>query len=256
MNGVIPTIHEAAEQLRAARLSCQDLVETCLARIDRFEESVRAWVLVDSHGARDEARRLDAELAAGHSRGPLHGIPLGIKDIIDVAGWPTLAGSRLRLGNVAAHDAPVVARLRAAGAVILGKTVTTEFASFDPPPTRNPWNLERTPAGSSSGSAAAVSLGMCVAAMGSQTGGSITRPAGYCGVAGCKPSYGRVSLTGIVPLAFHLDHPGPLARDVTDLAIMLSVLAGYDASDPASIDRPAEDYRACLPRKRRRVWPC
>jgi Asp-tRNA(Asn)/Glu-tRNA(Gln) amidotransferase A subunit family amidase len=240
----LTTIHEAAEQLRAGRTSSLALVEACLAKIDHFEERVRAWVLVDAQGARERARLLDAELASGHPRGPLHGVPIGIKDIIDVEGWPTLAGSRLRIGNVAAHDAPVVARLRAAGAVILGKTVTTEFASFDPPPTRNPWNLERTPAGSSSGSCAALALGMCVAAMGSQTGGSITRPAAYCGVAGCKPSYGRVSLCGIVPLAFHLDHPGPLARDVTDLAIMLSVIAGYDANDPASVAVPSDDYSA------------
>ena len=171
-------------------------------------------------------------------------MPIAIKDIIDVAGWPTLAGSRLRLGNVAAHDAPVVAKLREAGAVILGKTVTTQFASFDPPPTRNPWNLERTPAGSSSGSAAAVALGMCVAAMGSQTGGSITRPAAYCGVAGCKPTYGRASLSGIVPLSFHLDHPGPIAHDVADLAIMLTTIVGYDPHDPISLDVPAANYTA------------
>jgi len=240
----LPTIHSAGSELRTGRLTSLDLVEACLARIDRFDSRVRAWVSVDAEGAREQARRLDRELQAGQRRGPLHGIPVGIKDIVDVAGWPTLAGSSLRRGHVATNDATIVARLRAAGAVILGKTVTTEFASFDPPPTRNPWNLDRTPAGSSSGSAAAVALGMCVAAVGSQTGGSITRPAAYCGVAGCKPSYGRVSLSGIVPLAFHLDHPGPIARDVADLAIMLSALAGYDAGDPASADRPAADYTA------------
>jgi len=241
-NQQLPTIHGASEALRTGRTTSRALVDACLARIEQFEERVHAWVLVDAEGARREAARLDDELATGRRRGPLHGIPLGIKDIIDVAGWPTLAGSRLRIGNIAAHDAPVVARLREAGAVILGKTVTTEFASFDPPPTRNPWNLERTPAGSSSGSAAAVALGMCIAAMGSQTGGSITRPAAYCGVAGCKPTYGRVSLSGILPLSFHLDHPGPIARDVTDLAIMLSAIAGYDADDPISVDVPASNY--------------
>ena len=240
----MPTIHGAGDALRSGRTTARALVDACLARIERFEEQVHAWVLVDAAGARREAARLDEELAAGRRRGPLHGIPLGIKDIIDVAGWPTLAGSRLRAGHVAQQDAPVVARLREAGAIILGKTVTTEFASFDPPPTRNPWNLARTPAGSSSGSAAAVALGMCIAAMGSQTGGSITRPAAYCGVAGCKPSYGRVSLSGILPLSFHLDHPGPLARDVTDLAIMLAAIAGYDANDPISVDVPASNYAA------------
>jgi Asp-tRNA(Asn)/Glu-tRNA(Gln) amidotransferase A subunit family amidase len=240
----LPTIHAASELLRAGRLTSRELVETCLATIDRFEPRIRAWVTVDAEGARAQAQQLDEELRAGRRRGPLHGIPIGIKDIINVAGWPTLAGSRLRAGNVASQDAAVVSRLRAAGAVILGKTVTTEFASFDPPPTHNPWNLARTPAGSSSGSAAAVAMGMCVAAMGSQTGGSITRPAAYCGVAGCKPSYGRVSLSGIVPLAFQLDHPGPLAHDVADLTIMLTAIAGFDASDPCCVDIPTADYTA------------
>jgi aspartyl-tRNA(Asn)/glutamyl-tRNA(Gln) amidotransferase subunit A len=143
---------------------------------------------------------------------------------------------------VAAADAPIVTRLRTAGAILLGKTVTTEFASFDPPPTRNPWNLERTPAGSSSGSAAAVATGMCLAAIGSQTGGSIVRPAAYCGVAGIKPTYGRVSLAGIFSLAFHLDHPGPIARSVADLAILLGVIAGYDPADPVSSRQPVANY--------------
>src|SRR5207244_4369186 len=131
----------------------------------------------------------------------LHGIPLGIKDIFDVFDWPTAAGSKLWANSVARQDCTVVRKLREAGAVFVGKTVTTQYASFDPPPTRNPWNLDRTPGGSSSGSAAAVACGMCVAAMGSQTGGSIIRPASYCGVPGLKPSFGRVSLSGIVPLA-------------------------------------------------------
>jgi Asp-tRNA(Asn)/Glu-tRNA(Gln) amidotransferase A subunit family amidase len=240
----LPTIHEAAELMLTGRTTSRALVDACLARIDQFEDRVRAWVLVDAEGARRQAAERDAELQAGRRRGPLHGIPIGIKDIIDVAGWPTLGGSRMRLGNVAARDAQVVAKLREAGAVFLGKTVTTEFASFDPSPTRNPWNLTRTPAGSSSGSAAAVALGMCVAAMGSQTGGSIARPAAYCGVAGCKPTYGRASLTGILPLSFHLDHPGPIARDVADLAIMLTAIAGYDPQDPISIDVPAANYTA------------
>ena len=188
--------------------------------------------------ARASAPRLGDELCAGHDRGPLHGIPLGIKDIVDVAGWPTRAASPLREEHVAQRDATIVARLREAGAILLGKTVTTEFASFDPPPTQNPWNLERTPGGSSSGSAAAVALGMCLGAIGSQTGGSITRPASYCGVAGCKPTFGRVSTTGLVPFSYHLDHPGPIARTVDDLAAILSVIAGYDAADAVSVDMP------------------
>jgi aspartyl-tRNA(Asn)/glutamyl-tRNA(Gln) amidotransferase subunit A len=225
------TIETSAPRLRSGQLTSKRLVEDCLARIRRFEDRIHAWVLVDEAGARQAAEELDREAARGSFRGPLHGIPLAIKDIVDVAGWPTLAGSRLRAGHVAEADAEIVERLRGAGAIILGKTVTTEFASFDPPPTRNPWNLERTPGGSSSGSAAAVALGMCLGAIGSQTGGSITRPASFCGVAGCKPTYGRVSLEGIVPLAHSMDHPGPIARNVADLALLLDVIARQDPSD-------------------------
>lgn len=239
-----PTILTAAAEIRAGRLTPLALVEQCLAQIERFEPQIKAWVLIDERGARETARKTGDEIAAGQYRGPLHGIPLGIKDIVDVAGWPTRAGSPLRGDEPAARDAHLAARLRAAGAIFLGKTVTTEFASFDPPPTRNPFNPQRTPGGSSSGSAAAVATGMCLGAVGSQTGGSITRPASYCGVAGCKPTYGRVSLSGVVPLSFHLDHPGPIARTVADLAVMLTVVAGYDAHDPISVDLPACDYLA------------
>jgi aspartyl-tRNA(Asn)/glutamyl-tRNA(Gln) amidotransferase subunit A len=222
------TIHAAAADIRAGRLSPVDLLETCLERIDRLEDRLRAWVLVDHDGARAEARRLADELKRGQYRGPLHGIPVGIKDIFDVFDWPTAAGSHLWANSIARQDATVVRRLREAGAVLVGKTVTTQYASFDPSPTRNPWNPERTPGGSSSGSAAAVAAGMCLGALGSQTGGSITRPASYCGVAGCKPSYGFVSCHGVVPLAHSMDHPGPIARCVRDLAILLQPIAGYD----------------------------
>src|SRR5487761_1605570 len=213
------TLLAASQEIHAGRLAPLTLVEQCLAAIERFEPQIHAWVLVDESAAREAARRAGDEIAAGRYRGPLHGVPLGIKDIVDVAGWPTRAGSPLRAAHRADHDAAVVARLRAAGAIFLGETVPTEFASFDPPPTRNPFNPLRTPGGSSSGSAAAVATGMCLGALGSQTGGSITRPASYCGVAGCKPTYGRVSLSGIVPLSFHLDHPGPIAKTVADLAV-------------------------------------
>lgn len=232
------TISQATAEMRSGRLSPLDLLESCLERIRRFESQVHAWVLVDQEGARAEARRLASAAAQSNWRGPLHGIPIGIKDIVDVAGWPTRAGSPLRHGHQAESDAPLVARLRAAGAIILGKTVTTEFASFDPSPTRNPWNPDRTPGGSSSGSAAAVAVGMCLGAIGSQTGGSITRPASYCGVAGCKPTLGRVSTTGMVPFSFHLDHPGPIARCVADLALLLDTVSGYDPADPVSVDAP------------------
>lgn len=218
------TIHEAADAIRQRKITPVDLVEQCLAAIDRWEEKIRAWVFVDRDGARAEARRLTAELERGQYRGPLHGIPIGVKDIFDVFDWPTAAGSKLWANSIARKDADVVRQLRQAGAIFLGKTVTTQYASFDPPVTRNPWNLERTPGGSSSGSAAAVATGMCIGALGSQTGGSITRPASYCGVAGCKPSYSMVSCNGVVPLAESMDHPGPIARCVADLGLMLQVM--------------------------------
>jgi len=236
---VAETIEGTASALRAGQTTCVEVLERCLARIEAYEPAVRAWVVVDREGAWKQARALDSERAAGKDRGMLHGIPLGIKDIVDVAGFATAAGSRRRETEIAGKDAPIVARLRAAGGVILGKTVTTQFASFDPPVTRNPWNLERTPGGSSSGSAAAVALNMCLGAIGSQTGGSITRPASYCGVAGCKPTFGRVSLEGIVPLAETLDHPGPMARSVRGLAAILDAIADWPASAQADAKEAA-----------------
>jgi aspartyl-tRNA(Asn)/glutamyl-tRNA(Gln) amidotransferase subunit A len=237
---LFPEDHETIEGVSAAirerRATCVRVLEDCLAKVDEWEPKVRAWVLVDREGAIKQARRLDEELASGHDRGPLHGIPIGIKDIIDVAGLPTAAGSRLWSGRIARNDADLVARLRKAGAVILGKTVTTPYAWIDPPVTRNPWNLERTPGGSSSGSAAAVACGMCLGAIGTQTGGSITRPASFCGVAGCKPSHGYVADQGILPFARGLDHPGPIARCVTDLALLLNVIRRDTATAPSAND--------------------
>ena len=232
------TIIEASAAMRAGTLTPLELVGECLERIGRLEPAVSAWVSVDAEGALQAAEGLSDELAARKCRGPLHGIPMAIKDIFDVAGMPTRAGSTITDARPVAEDAPIVALLRRAGAIILGKTVTTEFASFDPPPTKNPWNAACTPGGSSSGSAAATALGMCTAAIGSQTGGSITRPASYCGVAGIKPTFGRVSRRGVVPLAFHLDHIGPMARTIADCAILLHTIAGPDARDPASSMRP------------------
>lgn len=220
----LPTIAKAAEQIRAGEISPLDLVEYCLARIEQFEGRVHAWVRVDADGAREVAIRQKEMLERGSELPPLAGIPIGIKDIVDVAGWPTKAGSPLREDHVATEDATLVRCLRSAGAIILGKTVTTQFASFDPPPTRNPWDSNRTPGGSSSGSAAAVALEMCMAAIGSQTGGSIIRPASYCGVAGLKPTFGQVSLEGVVPLSEYLDHPGPIARNVRDLRAVYAAL--------------------------------
>ncbi len=206
------TIEGVGKALRAGKTSCAAVLEHCFHQIDLWDERVHAWVIVDRAGAMHQARALDAELAEGKCRGPLHGIPLGIKDIIDVQGLPTAAGFRPWRERVAASDAVIVAKLRQAGAVILGKTVTTQFAWVDPPPTRNPWNLECTPGGSSSGSAAAVATGMCLGAIGTQTGGSIIRPASFCGVAGFKPLHRFVSTDGVLPFAPSLDHPGPIAR--------------------------------------------
>jgi Asp-tRNA(Asn)/Glu-tRNA(Gln) amidotransferase A subunit family amidase len=230
------TISALGKLFRTGELTPIELVEHCLARIDQLEDRLQAWVLVDYDGARTAARQATDELARGVDHGPLHGIPIGIKDIVDVAGWPTLAGSTVRDNRPAEHDAPLVAQLRAAGAIFLGKTVTTEFACFDPPPTRNPWNPGHTPGGSSSGSAAAVAVGMCVAAIGSQTGGSITRPATFCGVAGCKPTFGCVSLEGLVPVSPRLDHPGPIGRSAGDLGLLLQTIALPGAQLDAGLD--------------------
>jgi Asp-tRNA(Asn)/Glu-tRNA(Gln) amidotransferase A subunit family amidase len=239
-----PTLTDAARAIRQGEVTPRELVDQALERIERFDDAVRAWVIVDRAGAIDAAERLTKELAAGHNRGPLHGIPIAIKDVVDVQGMPTRAGSPLTSAQPATSDATIVERLRSAGAIILGKTVTTEFACFDPSPTRNPWNLNHTPGGSSSGSAAAVAMQMCYAAIASQTGGSITRPASYCGVAGCKPTFGRTSRTGVVPVAFHLDHVGVMARTAADCALMLAAMAGDDPNDPACSPRPGIDLGA------------
>ncbi len=234
------TITDAAGFILRGELTPSDLLEQCLGRIDRYEDRVRAWVYLDREGAHEQAARLTAELKAGQNRGPLHGIPIGIKDIIDVFDMPTGCGSKLWANSYARRDATCVERLRQAGAIIMGKTVTTAYASFDPPVTRNPWNLDRTPGGSSSGSAAAVACGMCLGALATQTGGSITRPASYCGVCSIKPSYGRVSVDGVLPLAPSMDHVGAMANCVRDLAILLQPLAGADENSPRPYHYHAE----------------
>jgi aspartyl-tRNA(Asn)/glutamyl-tRNA(Gln) amidotransferase subunit A len=240
------TIESAARAIRGGSLAPVTLLEECLERIDRLEPRVRAWVLVDHDGARAQAEEAAREVQHGRWRGRLHGIPIAIKDIIDVEDWPTAAGFQPWAQSIARRDATVVRRLRQAGAVIVGKTVTTLFASFDPPVTRNPWDATRTPGGSSSGSAAAVASGMCLGAIGSQTGGSITRPASYCGVASCKPTYRRVSTDGVVPLAPSMDHVGPMAGCVRDVAILMQTIAGPDPRDPYCADRPVPDYQTLL----------
>ncbi len=228
------SIVAAAAAIREGRLSAVDLVEACLGRIDACEAQIQAWVVVDRPGALEAARRLDVEAREARFRGPLHGVPVGLKDIIHAAGLTTTSGARGFADTVPREDAPCVGRLRAAGAVILGKLQTTEFAFSDPAVTRNPWNAARTPGGSSAGSAAAVAARMVPVALGSQTVGSVLRPAAFCGVVGLKPTYGRVSRRGVVPLAWSLDHVGLFARSVGDAALVLSVLAGHDSADPGS----------------------
>jgi len=215
------TIVGAGRALREGRITCVGLVERCLAAIDEWEPKVKAWGVIDRSGALSQARRLDEDLQAGTDRGALHGIPIGVKDIIDVAGIPTRAGAGRWSSGPATSDADVVKFFRQRGAIILGKTVTTAYAFLDPPATRNPWNLNRTPGGSSSGSAAAVACGMCLAAIGTQTVGSLTRPAAFCGVASWKPMSGdRPGSSGIVALAPSLDAKGYMARSVKDLDLI------------------------------------
>lgn len=246
------TIAETQQLFLARKLSPVELLKALLARIDKLDPQLNVFVRLDAEGALAAARHAEQEIAAGRSRGPLHGIPLGIKDIIDVGDLPTTCHSKILLENVAAADAPSVAHLRAAGAVILGKLATHEFAfggpSFDLPfpPARNPWDRTRHPGGSSSGSGAGVAAGFFPAALGTDTAGSIRNPASACGCVGLKPTYGRVSRRGAFPLAFTLDHVGPLARTVADVALVLETIAGHDPADPGSENWPKPTLTAGL----------
>jgi aspartyl-tRNA(Asn)/glutamyl-tRNA(Gln) amidotransferase subunit A len=242
------TAFEAAQRIRQRDLSPVTLVESLLQHIDALEPKIQAWVTLDRAGALHTAQQLAQEAQRGSFRGPLHGVPVGIKDIYYTAGLKTTCGSRIFADFVPTYDATTVTRLKQAGAIILGKTVTTEFATADPGPTRNPWHLEHTPGGSSSGSAAGVAARMVPIALGSQTGGSIQRPAAFCGVFGLKPTHGRVSNYGVFPVSWCLDHMGPLARTVTDIALALQVLAGHDARDPATSQAPIPGYLAAVQR--------
>lgn len=219
------TLRGQSLAIQFRQLNCRDVFERCRAVVTDRESSIKAWVGIGGETVEQAVADRDAELRQGIWRGPLHGIPIGVKDIYDIASWPTLAGIPNRTASPADADSTMVRRLRDAGAVIVGKTVTTPYAFFDPPPTRNPWNLDRTPGGSSSGSAAAVASGMCLGALGSQTGGSITRPAAFCGIAGYKPTFGLLTRRGMFPFAPSLDHPGPMARTVDDLVCLMTAMA-------------------------------
>ena len=246
------TIAEAARLIEKRELSPVELVESRLERIARLDGRLNSFIRVLPEAARAAARAAEAEIAGGRWRGALHGIPIGLKDIYETAGVATTGHSKVMQDHVPQTDAFSVARLKAAGAIVVGKLATHEFAlggpSFDLPwpPARNPWDTSRFTGGSSSGTGAAVAAGLVLGGTGSDTGGSIRGPAAYCGLAGIKPTYGLISRMGILPLAFSLDHAGPLAWTAEDCAILLQAMAGHDPADPASADRPVPDYRAAL----------
>ena len=248
------TATAAAEAIAARKLSPVELTVALLERIGRLDPTLHAFIRLDAEAAMAAARAAEAEVVAGRLRGPLHGVPVGIKDIIDVAGLPTTCHSKILVDNIAAADAVCVARLRGAGAIVLGKLSTHEFAiggpSFDLPfpPARNPWNPDHHPGGSSSGSGAGVAAGLFPLALGSDTGGSVRNPASACGIVGLKPTYGLVSRRGVFPLSFTLDHVGPLTRSVADNSLLLDVIAGHDPLDPGSSAASPGHYAASLER--------
>ncbi len=233
---------EAARLIRDGVISSEELVRACLDRVREVDADVQAWAFLDPDHALAQARSADEVRLSGQPIGPLHGVPVGVKDIIDTADMPTENGSVLHAGRTPSRDATVVAMLRAAGAVIMGKTVTTEFATRAPGKTRNPHNPAHTPGGSSSGSAAAVAAGMAPLALGSQTGGSTIRPASYCGVYGLKPTHGLIPRHGMFQLSRALDHVGLFARTIDDLALLMEQLVGYDERDPDSRPRARIPY--------------
>jgi Asp-tRNA(Asn)/Glu-tRNA(Gln) amidotransferase A subunit family amidase len=234
---------DAARLIRDGVISSAQLVDACLARIQAVDPDVQAWVFLDPDHARAQAAAADEYRLTGRPLGPLHGVPVGVKDIIDTADMPTENGSVLHEGRTPSRDATVVSMLRAAGAVIMGKTVTTEFAAYAPGKTRNPHNAAHTPGGSSSGSAAAVAAGMVPVAIGSQTNGSVIRPAAFCGVYGFKPTRGLIPRSGVLPLCRSLDTLGVFARSVEDVALVTEQLVGFDERDPDSQPRARIPFR-------------
>ena len=240
------TAVEAAKQIKSRDLSPVELVESLLSQYDSLEPSLNAWVYLDREALLADAQQKQEELEKGVNVGPLHGVPIGLKDIYYTAGIPTTACSKVYEGFVPEYDATTVTLLKNAGAIMMGKTVTTEFACMDPSPTKNPWNPAHTPGGSSSGSAVAVATRMCPAALGSQTVGSVLRPASYNGVVGFKPTFGRVSRYGVIPVSWSLDHVGWMARSVEDAALLMQVMAVADPKEPITVGLPADDFMAGL----------
>ena len=232
-----PDLAQASQAVQTKEASPVDMTQACLDRIERLNPQVNAFITVTPDAALEEARKAEAEIKRGEWKGPLHGMPLAVKDLVETAGVKTTAASKVLANNVTKEDAEVVRRLRSAGAVLLGKLNLHEFAyggsgvigHFGP--AKNPWNLEHITGGSSSGSAAAVAAGLCYGAIGTDTAGSIRLPAAYCGITGLKPSFGLVSARGVIPLSWSLDHVGPMARTVADCALMLQAIAHYDAKD-------------------------
>src|ERR1700691_1745414 len=244
------TLKQASDRIRSNKVSPVDLTQACLDRIKTYNPKINAWITVVREKALAQARELEKEQASGNFRSPLHGIPIGIKDSIDTAGVRTTAASAVYEYRSPTEDAEVVRRLKSAGAILIGKCNLHEFDAGATSavsywgPVRNPWNLERVAGGPSGGSAAAVALENCFGALGTAAGRGIRIPSAYCGLVGFKPTYGRVSLRGIIPYAWSLDHCGPVARTVEDAAMLLQQIAGYDHLDIDSADRPVPNYGA------------
>jgi aspartyl-tRNA(Asn)/glutamyl-tRNA(Gln) amidotransferase subunit A len=243
---------EASQLVRSKKVSPVELTHECLSRIERLNPKLNAFITVTADSAVAEARQAEAEVQHDGWRGPLHGIPIALKDMVDTAGIHTTAASGVFKDRVPTEDAEIVRRLKAAGAVFLGKLNLQECAYGGSSaishfgPVHNPWNLDYSPGGSSGGSAAAVAARLCFAAIGTDTGGSIRQPSAYCGVVGLKPTYGRVSISGVIPLSWSLDHVGAITRTAMDAALMLNVIAGYDPQDTTSIDAAVPDYTATI----------
>jgi aspartyl-tRNA(Asn)/glutamyl-tRNA(Gln) amidotransferase subunit A len=246
------TLRKASELLRRKAASSVDLTQACLRRIETYNSTLNAFITITGEQALTAAREMDAEQRRGNWRGPLHGIPIAVKDNMDTAGIRTTAASELFKDRVPSEDAEVVRRLKYAGAILLGKTNLQEFAYGGSSsisyfgPVHNPWALERVPGGSSGGSAAATASDLCFGSLGTDTAGSVRIPASYCGIVGFKPTYGRVSNRGVVPLSWTLDHVGPLCKTVEDAALLLGVIAGFDELDPTTVDVPVPDYSLAL----------